>query len=73
MKVQMGKMRIENIKRSCKKKIDVNGVCKKHRLRAAAEHTACLVILSLVVALVIVGPGAGEMEERKKKHDRASY
>lgn len=44
----------------------MNGVCKKHRLRAAAEHIACLVILSLVVALVIVGPGTGEMEEEKK-------
>lgn len=67
MNVQMGKTRIENIKRSCKKKkIDVNGVCKKHRLRAAAEHTACLVILSLVVTLVIVGPGTGEMKEKKK-------
>lgn len=32
----MGKTRIENIKRSCKKKkIDVNGVCKKTQIKGS--------------------------------------
>lgn len=55
----------ENIKRSCKKKIDMNSVFKKHISEAAAEHTACLIISSLVVAVLIVGPGTGEIGGKK--------
>lgn len=42
MNVQMGKMWLENIKRSWKKKIVVNGVFNKPISGAAAEHAACL-------------------------------
>lgn len=32
---------------------------------AAAEHSACLVITSLVVAMLNAGPGTGEMGEKR--------
>lgn len=44
-------------------------VSLKNTSGAAAEHAACLVISSLVAAVLIVGTG----EMVKKKHDSAGY